>query len=361
MLAIAPDRVRLDRTGGRGPAARRRAPPPAPSRWGAVGQPQRGAGRPGRGHGRRGHARLIRAAAADLATVVAGLRRRPVTTGGHTMTMQSEGDPREPRVAVVTGAARGIGAATVLRPGPRRMVGGGRRPVRRRPPDPLPARHPRRARRRRRPRQRRARSRPGRRGRPTWPTPPTRPGSPRPWPRPRTRFGGLDAMVAVAGRDRRRRPPVGDAGRPARRRARGRPARPDRGRPGRRSRPSSAARHHARGATWPSPRRPRPADCPSSPPTARPRPASPAWCGAWPPSWPAPASPPTPSAPGPPTRPCWPRAPASTASAGTAPFADQQPVGRLLAPDRGGRRPGLAGRRRTGAPSPAPSSRWTVD
>ncbi len=95
------------------------------------------------------------------------------------------------------------------------------------------------------------------------------------------RWGGLDAAIAVAGRDRRRPAAVGGAAgagaggarRQPRRRARPWPAPP--------SPPCCAGRSRARAASSPSRRPPPPAGCRCSPPTAPPRPASPGWSGRW--------------------------------------------------------------------------------
>lgn len=80
------------------------------------------------------------------------------------------------------------------------------------------------------------------------------------------------------------------------------------------SRPSSAAPSLAPAASSPPPRRPPSVVCPASPPTAPPRPASPATSAPSPSTSAEPASPPTPSPPAPPTPRCWPRVPAYTTS-----------------------------------------------
>ena len=227
------------------------------------------------------------------------------------------------RVALVTGAARGIGAATVAALAAAGWHGAGRRPRRRRPHAALPARHRGRPRRRWWPAARRATGSPL-----TSPTSAMSASSRRPSTTPNNGGAGWT-------------PPSPSPASSAAARRTGRPTRPSSRRcststsavcstwPASPCPPCYADPSRAAAASWPSPRPPRRADCPCSPPTAPQRPASPASSGRWPSSWPAPASRPTRSVPARPAQHCWTRAPGSTACPTRPSSPTQQPIQRL--------------------------------
>ena len=262
MLALDPARVRMDRAVPGDTRPLGQTWPQLRTAGVARGQRDRHPGRPHRRH-RRGRARaLLDALAADLGSRDVTAVAVPVRA------------PDDRRVALVTGAGRGIGAATVLaladggwavlatdsaaddpalpypmatagRPG----RGGRRRPARR------PAR-----------RARCGRSPPTCATRPRWPAavaeaeaPLGRPGRGRRRGRRDRRRG---AAVAGAG--------GAAAGRPGRQPGRG--AHPG---PGRRARAAAPPEPRGPAGSWPWPRPRPPAGCPCWPPTARPRPAWP--------------------------------------------------------------------------------------